>query len=839
MTSHPLVPFDKGLIDDIAAKLDLRTPNAEALEAVAEHIATAAGSSVEVVCDLATAVGKTYLAAGLIDYFAHQGVRNILIVTPGRTILDKTINNFTPGHPKSVLDGMETVPRVVTGDNFNSGGVASALADEDEVKVFVFSVQSLIRPNNTTRRRVRKFQEWLGDDLYAYLRDRSDLLIISDEHHVYSENAAAFSAAIRELDPLALVGLTATPDRSDADKVIYHYPLARAIADRYVKTPVLVGRTDHAVGREIQLRDGLALLAAKQKAADAYADATGKPRVNAVMFVVADSIDAANEVSQVLRRPGLYADDYEDRVLTIHSRAADDALLRLAAVENPDSKVRVIVSVEMLKEGWDVKNIFVICSFRPSISDTLTEQTLGRGLRLPWGAYTDIELLDTVEVLSHERYELLLQRAGVLLEGLVQTRAVVKPTSIPGVAVVTDEPAPAVTPPSAAPAVAGDAARIAPVVEAPAAPSATDAPGGQPAESADDFLVSPSEQTAGTTLIVTQEERQREADEQAANAPQPVPARRTLQLATVERHLDPKPPLNLSDISDDQFAGLGREIASVGGAHLARKRLDVRQDSNSPTGLVLVPVDATDIIDAAVMTLPLGDTVRTLKTGLLACDFVSATSRSDLNAAKRLAEALLRGAGGEEHVGPYINQVIAVAQKALLVQHRAAPQNERLEVVAIDFAPARINTRKVELNRFGKFSKLSAYASWSERALHELNWFDTEPERRLANLLDGADAARVGCWARIQRGEFVILWQGGRYTPDFYAMIDGTHYLIEVKGDDRKDADEVQAKKAAAEKWARHVTDDGRHGTWRYLFVPQSVLAGVRTLDDLLNHAAR
>ena len=104
----------------------------------------------------------------------------------------------------------------------------------------------------------------------------------------------------------------------------------------------------------------------------------------------------------------------------MHSDAPDDVLARLAAVEEPTSTVRVIVSVSMLKEGWDVKNIFVICSLRPSISDVLTEQTLGRGLRLPWGAYTGVELLDTVEVISHERYAELLRKADVLLEGLTE-----------------------------------------------------------------------------------------------------------------------------------------------------------------------------------------------------------------------------------------------------------------------------------------------------------------------------------------------------------------------------------------------------------------------------------
>ena len=69
-------------------------------------------------------------------------------------------------------------------------------------------------------------------------------------------------------------------------------------------------------------------------------------------------------------------------------------------MEDSASPVRIIISVGMLKEGWDVRNVYVIASMRASVSAVLTEQTLGRGMRLPFGAYTDIELLDTLEVLS-------------------------------------------------------------------------------------------------------------------------------------------------------------------------------------------------------------------------------------------------------------------------------------------------------------------------------------------------------------------------------------------------------------------------------------------------------
>lgn len=110
---------------------------------------------------------------------------------------------------------------------------------------------------------------------------------------------------------------------------------------------------------------------------------------------------------------------YVDAVLEIHSESPDDDLAALAAVEEPGSQVRIIVSVDKLKEGWDVANVYVIASMRASISKILTEQTLGRGLRLPFGKYTDEEFLDTLEVIAHERYADLLNRKNVFVEGFI------------------------------------------------------------------------------------------------------------------------------------------------------------------------------------------------------------------------------------------------------------------------------------------------------------------------------------------------------------------------------------------------------------------------------------
>lgn len=817
VTDHPHIPVDDALLADIAARMELRVPNYEALAETAKAFDNAAGQPFEVVCDLATAVGKTYLAGGLVEYLASSGIRNFLIVVPGRTILEKTVANFAEGHAKSILGGMETRPVVVTADNFNTGAVATALHDDTQVKLFVFTVNALVKPHETTTRRVRKHQEWLGEDLYQYLRDCEDLVVLADEHHVYRSTAKSFSAAVRDLDAMALVGLTATPDKADLDKVIYQYSLARAIADKYVKTPVLVGRKDDATGVETRLRDGLLLLAAKQKAADRYADTTGKPRVNAVLFVVADTIDNANAVAEVLRRPGMYADDYNKRVLVVHSDAPDDALARLATVENPDSDVRVIVSVSMLKEGWDVKNIFVICSLRPSISDVLTEQTLGRGLRLPWGAYTGIELLDTVEVLSHERYEQLLAKAGVLLEGLTETRVQAAVEPIPTPTAGDEADTVAVTPTQV-------------TTTAPTSiPSAT-SPGIAVSGQGDLSLDLPEQSTG--FVLTSVETRTAEVQAQAAAVAKPVVAAEPLSMPKVTRRVVAR-NFSLSKVSEQAFRELGQRLASEGGTKLDRKRLDVVVDPTAPTGYKLVPSEAAEVIDASLPNLPFGGAAGALKEAIIQFDLVP-TTKASMNAAKRLAAAVVDGAGGEDALAAHLNAAIAAAQRIVTASYRAAPEVIEQDVETVEFAPTRINSRPLEANRFGKFSRKAAYTGW-KKSLHSVEWFDSAPERTLANRLD--EDTSVARWARIQRGELTVEWSEGRYSPDFYAEIDGVRYLFEVKADKDVGTELVQAKKAAAEDWATFVTDNGEHGTWRYVLLPEAVISSAKTVAALLTQA--
>ena len=81
-----------------------------------------------------------------------------------------------------------------------------------------------------------------------------------------------------------------------------------------------------------------------------------------------------------------------------------DNIKRLLSVESPRSSVEIVIHVNMLKEGWDVTNLYTIIPLRASISEILTEQTIGRGLRLPFGRVIGDTDLDSLEIISHDNY---------------------------------------------------------------------------------------------------------------------------------------------------------------------------------------------------------------------------------------------------------------------------------------------------------------------------------------------------------------------------------------------------------------------------------------------------
>lgn len=792
------------VVEEIAARLDLREPNREAVQTLAAEVSQyydvdERQPPFEAVIDSATGVGKTYVLVGSMELMATcHDVRDFVIVTPGRTILEKTVDNFTPGHPKSIVDKMSLRPVVITSENFATPAMRAAMDDPTQVKVYVFTVQSLIKPESKTARKTHKFQEGLGTEFYARLQQVERLVVFADEHHVYY--GPAFSKAVRDLDPWVLVGLTATPDKkTPQEQIIFRYPLAAAVADKLVKTPVIVGRRDDRSDPTTKLTDGLVLLRAKEDALRAYTSAKDLTPVNPIMLVVAKSTDEADEFGAILRSDEFFAGEYEDAVLVVHSKAPDEALAELAKVEDPSSKVRVIISVGMLKEGWDVKNVYVIASMRANVSEILTEQTLGRGMRLPFGAYTGIEILDTLEVVAHERYEDLLKKAGVLNEAFIdfRTRAALR-VNAQGEQVVVTETTETTAPPLVAASV--DAVPPTPTDEVPA------------------------------PTVSSVEERSTQAEQAAIRMKRQIARRIDVQAPQIPllRMTPVKSPFSLRDITDTEpFRRLGAALAADPDGELNRTLVSARivEGLDGIKHTELVRARAADRIQSIPTLFSEGELRQQLEDLVLASPAVPAR-KENRAALKPIMDAFFAGLGSKaeaalsaslDRAGARLLRLVADEQK----KYTSKPLYD--EVVELtDFKPVRATDKQTTDDRFGPFAKSLAYEGW-DKSLFPVEWFDSEPERRVANMVDNAGDADL--WVRLHIGELPILWTEGReYNPDFVVIDkDGTRWVVEVKMDKEMTSEEVQNKRDAAKRWANYVSaSDQVKEHWRYLLASET-----------------
>jgi len=810
-------PFDLDRLEAVADRLDLRQPNKEALESIVFELVQhyeidREPPPFEAVVDSATGVGKTYILAAAIEYLAGDEVRNFAIITPGRTILEKTVANFTPGHPKSLLGGMEVRPIVVTSDNFATPAMCAALDDPEQIKLFIFTVQALIKPETTVGRKTHKFQEGLGKAFYSHLQGLDDLVVFADEHHTYY--GPAFSKAVRDLRPRVLIGLTATPDKkTPLDQIIYRYPLAAAIADQLVKTPVLVGRKDDRSDPRTKLLDGVRLLELKEQAIARWCQETGATPVHPIMLVIAPTIAEAQEIDGIVGDPSFADGRYAGKVLTVHSNAPDEALAQLDRLEEPGSPYRIVVSVGMLKEGWDVKNVYVIASLRASVSDILTEQTLGRGLRLPFGRYTGIELLDTLEVLGHERYEDLLRKAGVLNEQFIdrRTRAVLRRDAEGRLVPVTETmlvqaPIIPVEESTPSPALAGASTPI----------------GGAVIQSVEDHTARAEEQLATLQVRLV-----------------PRPDRPTLRIPRLTMTTITS-DFSLADITDlAPFRRFGESIAADPVGNLRRVTLSARiiegADGLRRTELVTTP--AVDRVASPVSLLPLDDARQQLIGQVLGAAIVPARANQRRPAAE-IVDALLRGLGpqAEQVLSGYMDRAGAgLLQRLGEEQRKASTKPAYGRVVELtDFDRVRSARPERSRDRFGPFKKGVGYEGY-RKALYAQDWFDSSTERDVANLLEDEEA--ITLWVRLQIGDLPILWTGAReYHPDFIAVDgDGVHWLIEVKMDKELASGDVQGKRDAARRWANYVSADEAVGVvWRYLLASESDIAAAKSSWDAL-----
>lgn len=378
---------------------------------------------------LATGVGKTRLMGAFISYlYTQHNIKNFFVVAPNTTIYEKLKKDLSDSsNSKYVFKGLgcfNTPPQIITDDDYKARQITLF---ESDIRIFIFNIDKF----NKEESNMKKINEFIGESFFEYLSNLSDLVLIMDESHHY--RAKKGMQAINELNPLLGLELTATPIVTTGSKqipfknVVYEYPLSKAIEDGYTRTPFAGTRSDinfSNFGEEeldkIMLIDGLKLHERAKKELEAYAlnnsnEDNEVRKVKPFMMVVCKDTEHAKWVENYIKSEEFEGGAYADKTIIVHSKQkgseSEENTKLLLDVEHYDNPVEIVIHVNMLKEGWDVNNLYTIVPLRTAASKVLREQMVGRGLRLPYGKRTGNEVVYAVYLTAHDKFQDILDEA--------------------------------------------------------------------------------------------------------------------------------------------------------------------------------------------------------------------------------------------------------------------------------------------------------------------------------------------------------------------------------------------------------------------------------------------
>ncbi len=389
---------------------------------------------------MATGSGKTFVMALAMawQYFnrlhrtsnSRRYTADFLLVAPNLIVLDRLAEAF---ENSAIFSQFPFIPPEWDADFHLHVIVQNQVtASQGTGTLYLTNVQQLYESENEKPKNalhealgkpVVKGQSLSREELQDRLLKQRDLLVLNDEaHHVHSDDLE-WAKAIARLhdvgkargdDGLVMqLDFSATPYKGSGETrqffphIVSDYPLASAIRDRVVKRPKIgeienppaTTSRDFVKQNQVQIDTGVEVFRQFQRDLSTIGR---KP----VLFVMTDNTKNADRVGDYLEA------SHNLKTLTIHTDAKgsitkkDLDTAREAARSIDGNEYHAIVSVMMLKEGWDVKNVCVIIPLRSYESSILAEQTLGRGLR----RMTPDELWEEkLVVIDHPRFRALWQ----------------------------------------------------------------------------------------------------------------------------------------------------------------------------------------------------------------------------------------------------------------------------------------------------------------------------------------------------------------------------------------------------------------------------------------------
>lgn len=820
---------------------------------------------------LATGVGKTRLMGAFIAYLhITHGLRNFFILAPNLTIYDKLITDFTPNTPKYVFKGIAEfatdTPWIITGDNYEEyrGGGHGDLYGRVEINIFNISkLNRDTKETDTGAPRIRRLRESLGESYFDYLRALPDLVLLMDESHRYRADAGV--RALNELNPLIGLELTATPFLDKASgplwfkNVIYDYPLAQAIEDGFVKDPAVATQEDFNPKdfspeelERVKLEDGVRLHEETKVELDTYARQTSRKRVKPFMLVIARDTTHAAKLLGEIQSESFFGGRYAGKVIQVDSttkKQEEEVVQRLLEVENPDEPTEIVIHVNMLKEGWDVNNLFTIVPLRAANARTLIEQSIGRGLRLPYGERTGVEAVDRLTIVAHDKFKEIIEEANRPDSPVrIKQRIIAKAGDY-------KKPVQVISPPNLETKLFGGGPPPSEGTEAPAP-----------------VFVSPGEQKVGRKALEILRKQEHLPNLDGLHDPE-------VQKSVV-RELEESmgtAQLTLSGIDEKiDYKAIVKKASEALVTHTIEiPRITVVPSGEVTSGFHPFSIDTSALVyqpvDRDILLQYLGDNrQRSIRSDaqiqlierrpedyivrqLIDYDDVNYDEQADLlyDLAGQVVAHLRSYLPDEDalnNVLRYYERQLAKNIHTQMQDHywekssgqevkvlkgwmalKECPYTAEQGSESLHFRTPPKNKSEIRRHVYSGFTK----------CLYPFQKFDSDTERIFSTILEGPNGADK--WFKPASGQFQLYWRIGSqadrpYEPDFVAETADRKYLVEVKADNEMTDPEVLAKADAGKVFCEQATAHAAQAggkPWSYLLIPESAVAPNMTLSGL------
>ena len=831
---------------------------------------------------LATGVGKTRLMGAFIAYlYQAHGIKHFFVLAPNLTIYDKLITDFTPNTPKYVFRGVADFaaypPEIITGDNYEER--AQALGDLlSPVTINIFNIAKInseVRGGKAPR--IKRLSEYIGQSYFDYLASLPDLVLLMDESHRY--RATAGVRAINELKPLIGLEVTATPFIETTKgpvpfkNVVMSYPLARALEDGFVKEPAVVTQRNFDAKtmppeevERVKLQDGVRMHESTKVELKTYARTQGVKEVKPFMLVIARDTTHAASLLAHMQSPDFFGGRYNGKVIQVDSSKTgadeEEMIRRLLAVESVDEPTEIVIHVNMLKEGWDVTNLYTIVPLRAANARTLVEQSIGRGLRLPYGKRTGVDAVDRLNIIAHDRFQEIIDDAN-RADSPIRLREYYI-DSDPG-----SERFQSVT---VAPGL-----RAALGIEAPAAPGSLGAAPGASASSADGPVFTSDRERAAAQVVMDvlaeYEVRRDEAPTRQALLEPEVQARIAEavrgRLPPVQVELpveEAQPELDLQDV-------VRRTVEVVVNKTIDIPRIAVVPKGEVTSGFHPFTLDVDGLRPQPKDRSLVGHTLRTneqftlsalagraerrledyIVHALIDFDDIDYTTQSGLlyDLAGQMVQHLKSYLADEAEVRNVLDLDRAQLARnihAQMMEHFHESATEYEVVVSRGFTALKEPTFTVGAgqpvrnvrNTVDELSRIKQMVfGHFKNCLYPLQKFDSDTERRFALTLE-RDASK---WFKPAKGQFQMFYKLGteqpEYVPDFVAETDRVVLMCETKARNELETDEVKAKAKAGALWCKNASDHAGGKPWQYLLIPHEQVTEDKRLQDYLQFQVR